>query len=137
MKMRLCALGLIFCLAGCGKDIYPVSGKIVYKDGGVPGKELKDYIVIFQPVGDRSMGAHGLVGEDGRFIVGTEHDNDGAQAGKYQVAIAPPISANADAIRARSVLLERYEDSAKSGLEVTVEPRRNEITLEVERRARK
>jgi len=137
MPRRLVALGLLICLAGCGKDIYAVSGKILYKDGATPGKELKNYLVVFQPVGDRAMGAHGLVGEDGTFTVGTEQDNDGAQVGKYQVAISPPIPAKSDSPRSRSILHERYEDSAKSGLEVTVEPRRNEFVLEVERRPRR
>jgi hypothetical protein len=117
-------------LTGCGgRRTYPVEGRVVVKDNAVPVKDLQGYVVTFESQTE-PVGASGTVGRDGTFRVGTFKEGDGAVVGKHRVSLMP---ATGDA---RIVLPNRYHRFETSGLEVTVEPRKNEITLEVDAKKR-
>ncbi len=117
-------------LPGCGgQRTYPVEGRIAVKNNAVPVKDLEGYIITFESKTE-SVGANGTVGRDGTFRLGTFREGDGAVPGPHRVCLMP---ATGDA---RIVLPNRYHRFETSGLEVTVEPRKNEITLEVDAKKR-
>lgn len=121
---------IIGAVAGCGgSNIYPVEGKIAYPDGK-PAVELAGGSVEFDPV-EGKEGARGQVNADGSFRLGTFNPEDGVVPGRYRVCIQPPLP---ELDRpARQVLPRRYEDFQTSGLQVTIKPERNSITLTVDR----
>ncbi|HXG12850.1 MAG TPA: hypothetical protein VNK04_24040 [Gemmataceae bacterium] len=130
MLAGILALALL-TLAGCGgRGPYPVEGKIVVKDDPFPIKELEGYTVMFQSQTEPVVSASGTVKADGTFQVGTNKEDDGAVVGKHRVAVMPPIPEEGQ--RPKKHLLERYHRFETSGLEVTVEPKKNQIILEVE-----
>lgn len=127
--------GVFLCLwlTGCGgRGIYPVSGKIVYKDNQPAGKELSKYMVILESV-EKPMGATAELKEDGTFEVSTEKPGDGAVLGKHKVVVFPPMGKGGDDLRPKSILDPRYEKFETSGLEIVVEPKKNEVLLVVEK----
>jgi hypothetical protein len=130
---RRLAAGLLLgglAAAGCGgKKTYPVEGQVVVKGGGVPAEALAGYVVTFESEVEK-VGATGSVGKDGTFRMTTTKNGDGAVAGKHRVSLIP------ETWDAKMVLPSRYHRLETSGLEVTVEPRTNEITLEVEPRTK-
>lgn len=124
---------LLVCLIGCGGSrIYPVEGTIVYADGTPAGKELAGYQVTFESV-EKKIGASGMVTEEGTFQLSTEKPNDGALMGKHKVAITAPIEDVADRPPAKYLLAEKFKKLDSSGLEVTIENKKNQITLKVEK----
>jgi hypothetical protein len=133
------ALFLTTCLAGCGSDIYPVDGKVVWKDGS-PAKELKNSLVIFNQAAKQTR-AQGQIQEDGTFHLTTNKPNDGALVGEHEVLIievarkhlgGPDASALAP-----GAMDSRYSDPRTSGLTATVKPGTNQITLTVDRYSRR
>jgi hypothetical protein len=71
-------------LSGCGSGsgLYPVQGKVLYKD-----QPLKGAVVTFHPKGPTDLSTVrpvGLTGEDGFFTLTTGRD-EGALAGEYIV----------------------------------------------------
>jgi hypothetical protein len=86
----LTSVGLV-AMAGCsgGKDkwvkgrppVFKASGKVLYK-----GEPLDDALVLYQPTsGDTA--AHGKTNAEGKFVLSTFGENDGAPAGSYKVVI--------------------------------------------------
>ncbi len=78
----------IAAMSGCGsKDMYPVRGKVTYKDGSVPKGVLA--VVIFSPTHNSSAkirkGASGAIGPDGSFEMVTRMPGDGVHRGEYAV----------------------------------------------------
>jgi hypothetical protein len=127
----VCLWLAVLALTGCGgKRTYPVEGKIVVKGSAFPVKDLSGYIVTFESQTE-NVGANGTVGPDGTFRVGTFKEGDGAVAGKHRVSLMPPMAEEGKR-GPRMVLPARYYRFETSGLEVVVEPRKTEITLEVE-----
>jgi hypothetical protein len=121
-------------LAGCGTPrTVAVEGKIVWSDGQAAG-ELAGYTVTFESM-EANVGATGVVREDGTFTVDTDRPGDGAILGKHRVALTPPDPLHdVDRPRPKAILPARYGDLAKSGLEATIERKRNEVVLTVDRR---
>src|SRR5262249_150116 len=77
------ALGglVLWGVSGCGGEtVFPVSGKVTYKDG----TPVTDGLVIFEPVSQKSS-ARGEIRADGSFQLGTYKDTDGALEGDYKV----------------------------------------------------
>src|SRR5690242_17080578 len=75
-------------LSGCsGREAYPVSGKVTYKDGSVPKGTLA--VVLFSPTPYSSAtirkGASGAIGPDGSFEMVTRMPGDGVLRGEYGV----------------------------------------------------
>ncbi len=124
-------------LLGCSHDeepCYPVRGQVVYEDGR-PAVELVNGSIALIP--DREGGnpiASGTIGDDGRFVLSTRREKDGAVAGPHRVAIELPDldSMDGDA-RHRQPPRVRLDREALDNLRVTVEPKRNELTITVKR----
>jgi hypothetical protein len=130
----LAAIGSI-AATGCGSKTYPVEGKVVFSDGKAAA-ELAGGSVVFESHATR-ISAAGEIRPDGGFRLTTEKKDDGAPPGKYKVIVTPPDPDTAQDDRPqgrRKPLLDpKFHSFEKSGIEVTVEPRRNQINVTVER----
>lgn len=137
-----CLFGRLFLAAllggatvGCGgRGAYPVRGKIVFQGSTEAAKELAGYTVtlVSKDLPGPKVSATGVVEPDGTFRLSTFGREDGAVAGKHLVAITPPVQL-ADGPTLPPLIDERYSAPETSGLEVTVQPGRNEVTLTVAR----
>lgn len=125
----------VFCvvamvLAGCGTSgIYAVRGQIVDKNGN-PVEALKGGTVAFEHM-DKKGGAHGTIDDKGKFTLSTERPGDGAYQGKHKVVITRPRGASPE-MPTQPVVALKYESSETTDLFVTVEPKTNDLKLEVE-----
>lgn len=131
--LLLFASGLLGCSNG-EEPCYPVRGQVVYEDGQ-PAVELVNGSIALIP--DREGGtpiASGTIGDDGRFVLSTRREKDGAVAGPHRVAIELPDldSMDGDA-RHRQPPRVRLDRDALDNLRVTVEPKSNELTITVKR----
>jgi hypothetical protein len=128
----LCLFGLLGTVGCGGAALYPVSGKVVFKDG----KPLTGGWVVFEPLEPHlKSSATGDIQADGTFRLGTEGRADGAMAGWYRVLISPPRTNTLDENAfERPVIHPKYRDRDESPLKVEVKPDKsaNHITLEVE-----
>lgn len=114
---------------GCSqRTIYPVKGTLVDMDG-TPITTMKGGAIEFQCL-DAKISANGSIDEKGEFRLTTETPGDGAHVGKHRVAILRPYLGPETPVA--HVIDPRYEDFETSRLEVTVEPKENEIELKVE-----
>ncbi len=117
-------------IIGCGgKPVYPVKGKIVFKDGKA-AKELAGGTVGFESF-EEPISARGTIQGDGSFEMSTFGSNDGAWVGKHKVVITPPdpIGDNVQP----AVMHPKYKRFKDSKLTVTIEPKTNEMVLTLER----
>jgi hypothetical protein len=132
--VKLIAMQAVFCallvvMTGCGtRGIYPVRGQIVDRNG-TPVAGLKGGSVAFASM-DKKGESHGSIDEKGNFTLSTETPGDGAYAGKHRVTIMRPQSGGD--VRTPAVIDPKYEDPATTDLLVTVEPRSNNLKLEVD-----
>jgi hypothetical protein len=117
-------------MTGCGgRPIYPVHGQLVDRQGkSLTG--LKGGRVVFDNKEAKSS-AVGVIEADGTFQLTTLRPGDGAFVGKNLVSISRPY-VTVDQ-RAPYAIDPTYDSFATSGLEVTVEPKANEVRLTVER----
>lgn len=77
---------LSVCAVGCGKDIYPVKGRVT-----VDGKPVVKAMVRFLPDENSSPRlAYGETNENGEFTMATFKTNDGVLPGVYRVTITNP-----------------------------------------------
>ena len=120
--LLLCSLAV-----GCNRSaikLYPVNGKVTYKDQPTEGAS-----VVFQPVEgvtpERPM-AYGDAKADGTFQLRTEHGT-GAAAGDYNVLIMWYGSASGEVLEAKSKLPGKYADPEKPLLKATVKAGPNEL----------
>ena len=122
--------------AGCnsGPKLYPVRGKVVYGDGS----PMKGGAVMFELVDNPlHVMSQGTIDNDtGEFTLTTYKPGDGALTGRYRVIIrgrrSNPKSEVVDPVTIGQIH-PRFQDFATSGLEFTVEPKDNELTLTVEK----
>ena len=130
--MCACALvPLVFLgLGGCGSGpaLFPVSGKVTYKDG----KPVTAGFVMFEPVGQK-ISARGEIQPDGSFQLGTYGNNDGAIEGEYKVLIAPPPLPEEGKPRSPAIH-PKYRNLESTPLKFTVTRDRdkNKFNIEVE-----
>jgi hypothetical protein len=130
------ALALTALAAGCGgSGIYPVDGRVTWKDGS-PAKELEGALVVFD-LPEKQTTARGSVQADGSFKLTTKADGDGALAGEYKVLLVErrkgsPTPDDPGAM-APGHMDVRYSDPRTTDLTATVSPGPNTITLVVER----
>jgi len=120
---------VLLALTGCGGPrLYPVHGKVTW-DNGAEARELAGGLVICESV-DGGVGARGDIEKDGSFRLCTYKPGDGLFPGKHRVAVVEysPKEPPPPPIMDRT--FSRLEGS---GLEITVEPKTNEITLKVRR----
>jgi hypothetical protein len=132
MKQQSLALKLLalILLAGCtdrGLQLWPVAGKVVYQDGQpLPGGTIE-----LENKDNSTLTAVGTIAADGTFRL-----EEGAAAGKYRVAIVPVEPIDPDELDDKKpppLLSSKYADIYQSGLEVTIEPKANELTITVEK----
>jgi hypothetical protein len=123
---------LIVTTCGCNsgqKPTYPTKGKFVWEDGSNV-KELSGGMVVFQCDSEEIV-ARAPIDQDGAFTIGTYTMDDGAVAGKHKVSVVQPADETAGDARALQVVDPKYESTATTDLEVTIEPKSNEIVLKV------
>jgi len=137
-------------LTGCGEKgrltVYPVRGRVVYRDRGLP-----DATVIFQPADAnseataRKMHPYGETDSDGNFELHTYIDGDGVPEGQYRVIVIAPskispsqggredpnrFEQEASPISGGLIpqeLRQKYAQAETSGITVTVKPGENEL----------
>jgi hypothetical protein len=126
----LAVLLLGFC--GCGTAKYPVTGKIVFKDG----TPLPGGLIVFSPVDPANhTGARGYIDADGTFTMSTDSEGDGSLAGRYKALIRGPTQGHGedDPLSKVPMIDIKYYSFEKSGLEFDVKPGPNDFTITVDR----
>jgi hypothetical protein len=120
---------VLFGASGCGREtLFPVSGRVTYKDG----TPVTAGPVIFEPVSQK-ISARGEIQADGSFQLGTHGDTDGALEGEYKLLIAPPPLPE-EGKRRRSPIHPKYQNLQSTPLRFTVTRDRdkNQFHIEVE-----
>jgi len=139
----LLGLGLAVLAAGCkgedkGPKGYPVSGKVVFKNGDL--KKLVGGYVRLESVSDAKLKAVGEIQEDGTFVMGSFVDGKpvgGVPEGEYRGRVDPPGSEKFEGDDTlpppkKGELLTKYLRFPTSELKYTIAPGENTITVEVE-----
>lgn len=131
---------LVMCLLatvpGCSDGRprrYPVQGHVAFPDGN----QLKSGTIEFLSLDhDPSITATGTITEEGTFFLGTFSTKDGAVAGRHRVVVLGDHEVSSSEERPwklpHNPVHPRFGDFDTSGLEVTVEPRRNDITITID-----
>lgn len=134
-QRRLPLITLAFGLAcGCGPPTaYVVHGMVVFPDG----QPLKRGTVEFEAIGQsKPITASGEIAPDGTFRLGTYQPNDGAIAGEHRVAIISDYVIGTGVERPGElpppILHPKYRSFKTSGLKFTIQPRMNNILIEVD-----
>jgi hypothetical protein len=105
-------------LAGCGSNTSPVArvrGKVLLDE-----KPLANGAIATLPEGGR--GAHGAI-TNGEFELGTFGNTDGAVIGTHKIAIVanePSQSTDTESAPGKSLIPQRYNNPAASGLTIEV-----------------
>ncbi|MCA9192914.1 MAG: hypothetical protein KDB03_14155 [Planctomycetales bacterium] len=124
--ITFCWLGL---LLGCGPggdelQLVPASGVVTFKN-----RPLVGYDVYCKPEAEDGRTASGRTDADGRFVLGTEGEANGAQVGRFKVYILRPSEdMNVEPGREelgmvqeqKSVLPAKFESPNSSGLFIEV-----------------
>jgi len=130
------ATGLL-CLVlsgGCSSaGYYPVQGKVVDAAGQpIPGLEGSE--IVFTLVGGQTSSI-APIEDDGSFHLYTDKPGDGAPPGEYQVYIP---RRRIDAERAAPQVIDaKYEKPETSGLQATVDKKRNTLEFKVAKVAKR
>jgi|GEM_PF-3597425 len=135
VRLALLLLTPLPFLIGCNSyRTYPVNGSVKLKNGGDVSK-LAGHAVMFEAAAAGPDGkvasATGEIGADGKFQLSTNATDDGAYPGKYRVAVTPP-DPPVDAPKPAAVIHTRHHQLATSGIEVSIEPKTNDVVIEVE-----
>jgi hypothetical protein len=108
----------------------PVTGVIMYK-----GNPLKDAVVTFNPTGEGNPGV-GRTEENGRFILTTYKERDGAAVGTHivtvQVMPVGGLPGQEVASTGGSDIPAKYADTKTSPLSVEVKEGSNNLELKIE-----
>ena len=137
-ERRTMAFVALLCVAapGCfsgNPKTHPVSGKVTFPDGKPLTKGTVEFVLMDQ---DKPSTATGEISEDGTYVLGTFEPDDGAIAGRHQVVVIADHEIGTGVERpgllAPTALHPKYRNFKTSGLEFTVEPGKNEITIPVE-----
>ena len=126
----MCGMALAF-VSGCHRSSQEsqVSGTV-----SLDGKQIGPGIVVFAPVG-KGTPAMGPVDNGGSYSMSTSHEL-GLSSGKYKVGVSirevPTNVKRGDRPPpGKSLIPEKYEDSATSGLQFDVAPGSNTINIEL------
>lgn len=126
------------CLVGCHSDripTYPVQGTVHFENGSA---------VMFGDVEffnkEQRVNARGKINRDGTFTVGTYDEHDGAVAGKHQIMI---LQVTGDYLTEKlsdqikhdhgDLIDSSFFDYRTSGLECTIVPGKNQVSLTVKK----
>jgi hypothetical protein len=124
-------VSLVAC-SGCGgSKTYQVEGVVLFRDG----TPLSGGLVSFELIGDGPAReqARGEIQADGTFVLSTFQKGDGALPGRHRVWITPPLpDAGEDALQ-KKLIAPQFERPETSGLERTVEAKKNRFTIEIDR----
>ena len=135
LSMTLLCLPLAGC-GGKGVRLYPARGVVVWTDGQ-PARELARGTVNLRRVegegSNTNACAHGEIQTDGTFVLRTSGLGEGVPAGKYRAIVMPLRTISPGAPKAATPMAPRFEREDQSGLDVTIEPEANQITLTVAR----
>ena len=119
---RRATLLLVFvaCLTGCnrGVQMVPVSGKVVFDDGGVVTSGVIEFTTA-----DNLHTARSRIGPDGTFRLGTRSTSDGAVTGRHRVIVTQIVLVEgvpAAGHAPHGIVHEKYADYATSGLTAEV-----------------
>jgi hypothetical protein len=136
-------VGFLVSAGGCGGDdgpkTYPVSGKVVVKNGDV--KKLVGGFVYLQSVADSTLVGSGEINEDGSFGIGTfikDKPRGGLPEGDYRARVEPPGADqrenddDAPPPPKKGDLLPKYQKFDTANLKYTIKAGDNPITVEVE-----
>lgn len=120
---------------GCSNEPqkYPVHGVVRFPDG----KLLQSGSIEFEGGNeDERIVARGQIKEDGSFTLGTDTLDDGVVEGVYRAVVISDSAIGTGVERPGLIeparLHRKYRRFDRSGLEFTVEPKTNEILIEVE-----
>jgi hypothetical protein len=127
---------VVVALSGCGNPKYPVTGKVLFKDGTPlpPGG-----MIFFSPADPANhTAARAYLEEDGSFTLSTDSEGDGSLVGKFRVSIKPPPQGRGeDDPKSNTHIIDpKYYSGDKSGIELEVKPGKNEFSITVERPAK-
>ncbi|MEX0642992.1 MAG: hypothetical protein WD468_09850 [Pirellulales bacterium] len=141
LLLTLLALMTTSCSSGALKT-YPVEGHVVYDDGSPVKGGTVDFETVVGETADgqpRRVYANGAIDADGTFRLLTNREQEGVVAGVHRVAIGetPETGSDFDVMQAsrrkKPTVLPKYANYDTSGLEVTVEPKSNAITITIKR----
>jgi hypothetical protein len=116
-------------IAACKKSsvkLYPVKGKVLFKDQPAEGAQVVFQKVNPDPNAKLEM-SHGRVGADGSFTLRTEPYGEGAPAGDYVVMVSWTVRDAKDELKTISKLPHKYADPTTPVLKATVKEGKNEL----------
>jgi hypothetical protein len=135
-RLLACGAAGLIVIASCEPGppkLYPVKGKIVNVGKGSV-KDVAGYNVRFQSTTDPNDMPGGGIEEDGTFVLYSAWHGQvrpGARAGKYRASLEQaPLEGRKPP---PPVIPTRYLSYETSGLEFTIEPQPNELTIEINR----
>ncbi len=121
--LAVCAVLTSFC--GCGRELHPVGGTLVWEDGQ-PATELEGATIYFESTEHRSV-SRSAVQEGAHFQLTTDRPEasgpDGVPPGVHRVYIVDGVP---------SLMKPKFRRPDTSGLEVTV-PFTGPVELKIER----
>lgn len=150
----LCLCGLLFGLIGCGASdrvqVHETKGVVLFDGEPMQGGGSISFIPL---EGQKGKAPGGTIDKEGKFVMSTYGSKDGAMAGKFRVVIMqstvsePEMTGDGDTdngevnyeseavtVPKEKQIPSKYWDTAKSPLEVTVEPgNTNDLTLILEK----
>jgi hypothetical protein len=141
-------LVLAIALPGCGNSgqvkVYPVKGRVMYEGKPMVGGGAISLVPVVDQPGKT---AAGTIQPDGTFVLGTYTENDGSMTGEFRVVIfqetvkegTPTADGTAPGAVSTSTVAPAdripliYANDRESPLQITVEPKANELVLELKR----
>ena len=132
MRRFLFALFLLVAASGCGDGRHPVTGRVVYEDGGaVEGGT----VIAEATVNGKAVGIQGNIGPDGSFTMGASKAGDGALPGSYRVLVMPVALGDSEQSEGKQPTVSgKYSSYGTSGLTAEVKAEKNVLTLTAIRR---
>jgi hypothetical protein len=112
-------------LPGCGPQrptLVPVSGQVT-----IDGKPLARGFVRFIPTEGRPAG--GKIESDGKFILSTYKEGDGASLGSHRVQVTSVEPVDERAVR--WLVPKKYADAQSSGLSATIDKQTDDLQIEL------
>lgn len=124
---------LLATMSGCSENRrFPVRGRLIYEDTGLPIKELAGCTVTFTSE-EAGKSARGIISRDGTFQLTSLTPNDGLAPGIYRVFITQPRSQPERGVFYDPIVDPVYEDPSASGLTYEVKELSNSVTLTLRR----
>lgn len=110
-------------------QVYPVTGKVVYKDGeAIMGGQVE----FESQEHEQRLNARGKINSDGSFHLGTYTLDDGALLGAHKAIVIPPMRSESNPQLVGKEIHLRFRNYTDSPLEFTVEAKENYFEIAVE-----